>query len=143
MTARSIPTAAVNLSTANALVEAAMAAAQREGFAAAVAVVDTTGVLRSLQRADGANPFPTEVAIRKAWTAATSGLATHIWNGFVADAPMAPMVHAGTIMPVAGGYPLLDDGILIGGIGVSGATPDRDRNVARAALITLGFAVPS
>jgi uncharacterized protein GlcG (DUF336 family) len=52
-------------------------------------------------------------------------------------------VHAGTIMPVAGGYPLLDDGILIGGIGVSGATPDRDRNVARAALITLGFAVPS
>ena len=139
---RSIPTSAVNLATANVLVVAALEAARVAKFAAAVAVVDAGGTLRAFQRADGANPFPNEVAIRKAWIAATSGLSTRVWNGFVADPAIAPMTHVTTIMPVAGGHPLYDHGMLIGGIGVSGGSPDQDDTAAASALAVLGFPTP-
>ena len=105
-------------------------------------MVDATGTLRAFQRADGAHPFPAEVAIRKGWTAATSGLSTQRWNDFVADPAIAPMTHVAAIMPVAGGYPLSEDGMLIGGIGVSGGSPDQDDAAAVAALTALGFPNP-
>lgn len=137
-----IPKASVSLTVADALVAAALAAAREAGFGAAVAVAGPSGTLRAFGRADAAAIFPAEVAIRKAATSATSGLPTHVWNRFVADPDMAPMAGLPGMMPVAGGYPLLDGGRLIGGIGVSGGTPEQDRKAAAQGLADLGFPVP-
>ena len=72
-------------------IEAAMKATRDMGFDAAVAVTDATGNLRAFQRADGAPFFTAEVAVNKAWTAASCGIATHVWNGYIADPKLAPL----------------------------------------------------
>jgi uncharacterized protein GlcG (DUF336 family) len=139
---RSLPLATVTLATANWLTAEALAAARKLGFEAAVAVVDVTGSLRSFQRSDGAGILPVDVALRKAWTAAASELPTHVWNGFVSDASMAPMAALPQMMAVGGGFPLCDNGKVVGGIGVSGGDPDQDQKAAEQALARVGFSVP-
>jgi len=44
-------------------------------------------------------------------------------------------------MAVGGGNPIKNGGQLVGGIGVSGGTYQQDRDIAEAALRTLGFEV--
>jgi uncharacterized protein GlcG (DUF336 family) len=56
--------------------------------------------------------------------------------------PGAPLfgIEAGTRDPlvfVAGGVPVVQDGVVIGAIGVGGGTPDEDHEVASAALTVL------
>jgi uncharacterized protein GlcG (DUF336 family) len=82
---KTMPMASVTLAAANALIEEALRACRDIGFEAAIAVVDVTGNLRAFQRADGAPFFAAEVAVSKAWTAASCGIATHIWNDYIAD----------------------------------------------------------
>lgn len=139
---KAIPMASVTREAANALIEAALKASRDMGFDAAVAVTDATGNLRAFQRADGAPFFAAEVAISKAWTAASCGIATHVWNDYIADPKLAPLANVQKLMAVGGGLPLFHDGKLIGGIGVSGGSHEQDRQAAGAALGSLGFEIP-
>jgi uncharacterized protein GlcG (DUF336 family) len=138
---KAIAMASVTCQAANALVEAAMKASRDLGFDAAVAVTDATGNLRAFQRADGALFFTAEVAVAKAWTAASCGIATHVWNDYIADPKLAPLANVQKLMAVGGGLPLYHDGKLIGGIGVSGGSHEQDRQAARPALAGLGFEI--
>lgn len=140
---KAIAMASVTCEAANALIGAAMKASRDMGFDAAVAVTDVTGNLRAFQRADGAPFFTSEVAVSKAWTAASSGIATHIWNDYVADPKLAPLVNVQKLMAVGGGLPLFHDEKLIGGIGVSGGSHEQDRQAATTALDCLGFQIAS
>lgn len=136
---KAIPMASVTREAANALIEAAMKASRDLGFDAAVAVSDATGNLRAFQRADGAPFFTAEVAVSKAWTAASCGIATHVWNDYIADPKLAPLANIRKLMAVGGGFPLFHGGMLIGGIGVSGGSHEQDRQAASTALGSLGF----
>lgn len=120
------------------------AAAKAAGFEAAVAVTDATGALRAFERSDGAPFLTAEVATNKAWTAASYGYPTHVWNDYVTDPKIAPLQNLPRMMAVGGGYPLLVDGRLVGGIGISGGTytQDQDQDAAEAALKAVGFALP-
>jgi uncharacterized protein GlcG (DUF336 family) len=138
---KAIPTASVTCEAANALIEVAMKASRDLGFDAAVAVSDATGNLRAFQRADGAPFFTAEVAVSKAWTAASCGIATHVWNDYIADPKLAPLANVQKLMAVGGGLPLFHEGKLIGGIGVSGGSHEQDRQVASTALGRLGFEI--
>jgi uncharacterized protein GlcG (DUF336 family) len=138
---KAIPMASVTREAANALIEAAMKAGRDLGFDAAVAVSDATGNLRAFQRADGAPFFTAEVAVSKAWTAASCGIATHVWNDYIADPRLAPLANVQKLMAVGGGLPLFHEGKLIGGIGVSGGSHEQDRQVASTALGNLGFEI--
>lgn len=138
---KAIPAASVTCAAANALIEAAMQASRDIGFDASVAVTDATGNLRAFQRADGAPFFTAEVAVSKAWTAASCGIATHIWNDYIADPKLAPLANVQKLMAVGGGLPLFHEGKLIGGIGVSGGSHEQDRQAAGTALGRLGFDV--
>ena len=138
---KAIPAASVTCAAANALIEAAMQASRDIGFDAAVAVTDATGNLRAFQRADGAPFFTAEVAVSKAWTAASCGIATHVWNDYIADPKLAPLANVQKLMAVGGGLPLFHEGKLIGGIGVSGGSHEQDRQAAGTALGRLGFDV--
>ena len=66
----------------------------------AVAITDAGGHLVAFERTDGA-PFLTgDVAIRKAWTAFSYGIATHVWNDYIADPEVAPLANLHGLMPV-------------------------------------------
>ena len=43
-------------------------------------MTDATGSLRTFERSDGTPFLATEVAIGKAWTAASYGYPTHVWD---------------------------------------------------------------
>ena len=118
-----------------------MKASRRMGFDAAVALTDASGNLRAFQRADGAPFFTAEVAVSKAWTAASCGIATHVWNDYIADPKLAPLANIQKLMAVGGGLPLFHDKKLIGGIGVSGGSHEQDQQAASAALGSLGFEI--
>ncbi|MGP3998796.1 heme-binding protein [Streptomyces sp. 8N706] len=46
-------------------------------------------------------------------------------------------------MAVGGGYSFIEDGSVIGGLGISGGTFEQDQQAAGAALHSLGFEIPA
>ncbi|MFD9395153.1 heme-binding protein [Streptomyces sp. NPDC060000] len=141
--AKSVPALSISRSAASALIEAVRAAAEEIGFAAAVAVTDAGGHLKAFERADDAPFLAAEVAVDKAWTAVSYRIATHVWNSYVANPQVAPLTHHPRLMAVGGGYPVIEDGMVIGGIGISGGSYEQDQQAAEAALSSLGFDTPA
>lgn len=95
--------------------------------------------MRAFERADTAPFLTVDVAIDKAWTAASFGMATHQWNQYMAEPAVAPLAHHPRLTPVGGGVPLFHEGRLMGGIGVSGGTSVQDHEAAEEALRNAGF----
>ena len=86
---------------------------------------------------DGAKTIGVSIAIDKAFTATGTRKATHELSPAVQ--PGAPAyglnsAHGGRMVVIAGRAPVLVDGVVIGGIGVSTGTPDQDREVAQAGV---------
>jgi uncharacterized protein GlcG (DUF336 family) len=140
--ARSFATSAITHAAAVALVAAARAVAEELGTGVAVAVTDAGGHLTAFERQDGVPFLTAKVAIDKAWTAASFGVATHDWNRYITDPKIAPLANVPRLMPVGGGNPIKDGGKLVGGIGVSGGNAQQDQDIAEAALKSLGFDAP-
>lgn len=142
MITKSIPAANISREAAAALVAAALEAGRDLGIELAVAVTDATGNLRAFERADAAPFLTASVAVDKAWTSASFGFPTHVWNDYVTNDPkVAPLAHLPRMVAVGGGYPILENGKLIGGIGISGGSYQQDQDAAVAALRKLGFEV--
>ncbi|MCP3474595.1 heme-binding protein [Bradyrhizobium sp. CCGUVB1N3] len=141
---KSIAMASINRDAAVALIDASIAAAKAIGIDAAVAVIDATGNLRAFERTDGAPFLTVDVAIDKAWTASSFGFPTHVWNDYVTKDPkVAPLAYRPRMVAVGGGYPIIENGKLIGGVGISGGTYQQDQDACVAALEKLGFEVPA
>jgi uncharacterized protein GlcG (DUF336 family) len=126
---------------AYAAVEAAVAHAGAADKAVVAAVVDSSGDLVALLRADGAFKASIGIATDKAYTAAVFGVATDV----LSDALSAnATLHEGIarrpgVVLFGGGLPIVQHGEVIGGIGVSGGSEDDDRACARAGLAALGL----
>ncbi len=117
------------------LMLAARSEAEQLGLEVSIAIVDEAGVLLALERLDGARLHTPEAAWLKARTAAIVRTPT---------AALQEQVHADPAllsfpgrMPLAGGMPLLHEGRVVGGVGSSGARPDEDEQVCRAAVAAL------
>lgn len=137
--AKTLSTATITREAAAALLTAALAAAAESGFEAAVAVTDNGGCLRAFERGDSALALTTDIAINKAYTAATSGRPTHVWQAIVADPSAAQLAHTPRLVAAAGGYPILANGALVGGLGIAGGSAQQDQAIAEQALRALGF----
>ncbi|MGE7437780.1 GlcG/HbpS family heme-binding protein [Kitasatospora sp. NPDC001175] len=140
---KSTSASSITLEAANALIQAVRTAATEIGFEASVAVTDAGGHLKAFQRTDSTPFLASEVAVDKAWTAASFGYPTHVWNNYLGDPNVAPLAHHPRLMAVGGGYPILEDGKLLGGLGISGGTYEQDQQAAEAALKALGFELPA
>lgn len=139
-TTRSVPTASITLAAANDLIAAAHAAAKRTGFEAAVAVTDPGGYLVAFVRTEGVAFLTADVGIDKAWTAASFGLGTHVWNQIVNTNPQAAqLAHRPRLVAVGSGYPVREGGRLVGAIGISGGSAAQDHDACEAALRAVGF----
>lgn len=122
---------------ARGLVEAAEDEAVAMGHPITVAVVDESGVLKAFARMDGAPLLTVQIAQDKAYTAAGFGLTTDDWREMLlADAGLAAAAPAAIarLVAIGGGAPVTVDGAVVGGIGISGGTPDQDAHVATSAL---------
>lgn len=128
-------------SAARRAAEAALACGLERGAAVVAAVVDQGGHLLALLRADGAFTASLDIARDKAWTAATFGMSTDQLCAAVGGHEVLRDGMAGRpgIILFGGGAPILEDGGLIGAIGVSGGSEDDDRACAAAGITALGL----
>jgi len=115
---------------------AALADCRKAGYQVGVAVVDRMGVPQVLLRDRYAGAHTVEVAIRKAWTAASFRIpTTELALETRAGKPMSGLRGASQVLPLGGGLPIEGAGSTYGGIGVSGAPGgDADDACARAGL---------
>jgi len=127
----------LDCSLAQRLVAAAEAEAALMGHPIATAIVDNGGVLKAFSRMDEAPMLTVQICQDKAYTAAGFGLTTGQWRDMIAgDSALAAAATAGIdrLVAIGGGEPILIDGVVVGGIGVSGGTPSQDAEVAAAAV---------
>ncbi|MCG8507582.1 MAG: heme-binding protein, partial [Sphingomonadales bacterium] len=62
------------------------------------------------------------------------GYPTHVWNQVIQDPAVAPLSQHPRVTAVPGGYAIFENGLLIGGIGVSGGDAEQDQRACEAAL---------
>ncbi len=130
--------AALTLANAVQCIERGVAKARELGFLVAIAVVDEAGHLVACHRMDGALWVTPEIARAKAnaaagFRASTADLesrfgARQLFAGNVATLPEYQFVFG------KGAIPLVEDGQIVGAVGVSGAVPaDNDHLIADSA----------
>lgn len=145
MTSPSHPTATITVSLALEMVRAALRRAGEIGRPMSVAVVDAGGNLVAFARMDGSPLLAAGVAQQKAWSAVAWNMPTSDWLPFIGDDPVlregVPRIPGLTVLP--GGVPIRVQGVLIGGIGVSGSHYSEDADVALAACDLLDATVPA
>ena len=111
------------------------AAAEQEAHANAwkvtVAVVDDGGHLLYLQRGHDTQFGSVETAIMKAHAAVAFQRPTKASEDAVLSGRLIHLALPGVI-PAEGGVPLLRDGVVIGGLGISGVRSVQDGQIAQA-----------
>ena len=129
----------LTLKEARGAIERGIARAQELGFKVAVAVVDERGHLVACDRMDGALWITPEIARAKANAAAAFQATTHDLETRFAT---TRALFAGNVAALGdyklvfgrGGVPLVENGQVVGAVGVSGAVPaNNDHTIADAA----------
>jgi uncharacterized protein GlcG (DUF336 family) len=127
---------AVDLEQAKRLASAAVAEANRNTWRVAIAIVDTHGFLKYFEMMDDTQTASATVAVEKGRTAAMFRRPTKMFEEGIAGGRTALLGLHGAI-PIDGGLPIVVNGKVIGGIGVSGLTSVQDAQVAQAGLDSL------
>lgn len=135
------PTVALTSDAALAAVSAAVKAAEGHGVRINAAVVDAGGNLMAFLRCPGAFLHSINIAIDKAYTAASFGFASGDWAKVLEgeDEVRQGLRQVPRLVMIGGGLPIVVDGRTVGGIGVSGASERQDMDCARAGLTALGL----
>jgi uncharacterized protein GlcG (DUF336 family) len=132
---------AIALAAAQQALAAGIAEADRFGVAVSVAVVDAGGVLRAFARMDGAEIAGEVLAVDKAYTAVAHRISTAELGALAQPGGELFGLEAngrGRYVMFGGGLPVTDsDGVVIGGVGVSGAAVAQDVACAEAARAAL------
>ena len=118
-------------------IAAATAEARKSNAGGVIAVVDDGGNLMALQRIDGTFAAGATISIGKARTAVLFKKPTKFFEDVIAKGRTAMV--AVDFTPLQGGVPILVDGQVVGGIGVSGASSaQQDEEFAIAGANALG-----
>lgn len=127
----------INLEQAKKAMVAAEAEARKNNWQVVIAIVDTGGHLVMLQRLDAQNAS-VDIATGKARTAVNFRRPTKALEDSLAPGGSAVRILAVPgVTPLQGGLPIVVDGKIIGGIGVSGVLASQDEMVAKAGLDSL------
>jgi uncharacterized protein GlcG (DUF336 family) len=127
----------ISRTAALSMVQAALDAAEAAAERSSIAITDAGGHLVAFARMDGAPAQSIQIAQDKAYTAAGFGIPTAQWHDFMTqDAPLAAGAPTSIerFVPFGGGLPIIVDGQLVGGIGVSGGHWSADSTIATAGL---------
>ena len=134
----------LELAEARVMVAAAIAKAREINVLETVCVVDEGGYPLAMERMDGARVTGAQISWNKAFTAAGHKRSTHLFNT-APNGPALPGNEAfgiqwsfdGKFAIFVGGYPIVVNGEVIGGVGLSGGNGEQDTACGVAALQAL------
>jgi uncharacterized protein GlcG (DUF336 family) len=134
----------LELREARLMVAAALAKAAEIGVPETVCVVDDGGFPLAMERMDGARVTGPQIAWNKAFTAAGHKRSTHLFNR-PPNGPALPGNEAygiqwsfdGKFAVFVGGFPIVVNGEVVGGVGLSGGNGEQDTLCGVAALAAL------
>jgi len=123
--------------------QAALESCRKQGYQAAVAVTDRTGLVQVLLRDRFAGAHTPDIAIGKAWTAASFKQSTlEFGRETQPGKPMSGIRHHPRVVAAGGGLPIEAGGALVGAIGVSGAPGgEADESCAKAGIQAIADAL--
>jgi uncharacterized protein GlcG (DUF336 family) len=134
----------LELGEARTMIAAALVKAREIGVLETVCIVDEGGFPLAMERMDGARVTGPQIAWNKAFTAAGHKRSTHLFNT-PPNGPALPGNEAfgiqwsfdGKFAVFVGGYPVVVDGEVVGGVGLSGGNGEQDTACGLAALEAL------
>ena len=127
----------LTLEGAKKAIAAAAAEARKNNATGVIAVVDDGGNLMAIERLDGTFAAGANISIGKARTAVLFKKPTKVFEDIIGKGRTAMV--AVDFTPLQGGIPIVVEGQVVGGIGVSGASSaqqDEELALAGAASIT-------
>ncbi len=131
------------LHVATKAIQAALEACRKDGYRVSVSVVDRAGVLRAMERADGAAPHTVDSSRKKAYTAASVRRPTTELAELMSKVPPLQALRDMNehMLILGGGLPIDIAGDIVGGIGVGGAPGAHlDDACAQSGLDAIGAA---
>ena len=129
--------APITLEQAKKAMVAAEAEARKNNWQVVISIVDTGGHLVMLQRLEAQNAS-VDIATGKARTSVNFRRPTKaLEDSLAANGSALRILAVPGVTPLQGGLPIVVDGKIIGGIGVSGVLASQDEMVAKAGLDSL------
>jgi uncharacterized protein GlcG (DUF336 family) len=125
------------LTTAKEIADRVEVESLKQNVPVAVTVIDIHGNVVLVHRMTGAPAFSLEISERKAYTSALVGMRTADLVPLVQPgAELYPLlvVSGGRYSAMGGGVPLMSEGQLIAGVGVSGGTTEQDIAIIEAVV---------
>ena len=118
------------------MVRSAHTEAEQLDITVTAVVVDQSGRMIALGRMDRARPITVDIALNKAYTAASFQQPTKELAEAAKETWFQSLVVSsnGRIMPGGGAMPIVEGGNVVGAIAVAGGTEDQDQRCAETAL---------
>jgi uncharacterized protein GlcG (DUF336 family) len=129
---------AITLDQAKRVLAAAEAEAKKNNWNVVISIVDTAGQLVTMSRLDNTQFGSVEVAREKAYSSVAFRRPTKVFQDSIAKGGenIRLLGLTGASM-LEGGIPIVVDGKIVGGIGVSGVTSAQDAQIAQAGIDVL------
>jgi glc operon protein GlcG len=130
--------AAISLEQAKKVLAAAEAEARKNSWNVVISIVDTGGQLVAMSRLDNTQFGSVEVAREKAYSSVAFRRPTKVFQDSLGKGGenIRLLGLTGASM-LDGGIPIVVDGKIIGGVGVSGVTGAQDAQIAQAGIDAL------
>jgi glc operon protein GlcG len=127
--------AKVSSTEASKMIEQVVKEAEKINKPVAVAVTGPEGELIAFLRIDGVNACSAVIAQNKAYTSARDRKTTREMGNYMREKQSPPAFWGDMgITGFGGGVPIIQNDVVIGGIGVSGLSQEEDERIARAAI---------
>jgi len=126
----------ISVDQAKRIAAGALAESKKNNWRMAISIVDNHGFPVYFERMEDTQTASIQIALDKAKSAAMFRRPTKAFEDGIAKGRVALLGLTGA-MPIEGGLPIMVDGRVIGGIGVSGANADQDAQAAQAGLNAL------
>jgi glc operon protein GlcG len=125
--------APITLEAAKKAMAAAEAEARKNNWQVVIVVVDSGSHMVMLQKLDNAQHASIDIAKGKATSAVNFRRPTKALEDTIAGGGAGlRLLRVDGVMPLEGGIPIIVEGKIVGGIGVSGVLSSQDAQVARA-----------
>ena len=105
-----------------------------------ICIMDSSANIAGFISFDGAPLIAATTAKRKATTAVHTGMTTEAWESYVNSIPASELKIIDSIegyIAAKGGYPVIEGGMVLGGVGISGANQEIDADIAEAMLAAI------
>ena len=137
---KSAPRATLSTEAIGALLRAGTDRAIELDIRVHIAIADPAGEIVGFLSCEGAPRLAATTARHKALTAVNTGMSTLEWKTYTDSIPADEQKIIDKVegyIAADGGYPIYEEELLLGSIGVSGADQERDADVARVAIAAL------